>query len=598
MKYTGSQIILEVLKSEKVDTVFGYPGGAVLPLYDKLYHEKDIQHILVRHEQGGTHGAEGYAKSTGKVGVVISTSGPGATNTVTGIADAYLDSTPLVVITGQVARPLIGTDGFQETDIVGITSPITKSNSQIRNIEDIYKTLRNAFHIARSGRPGPVLVDIPKDIQAGSMEFNIKDLEEEYRKEYPDDIIEIPSLSSDDLATIKGIVKDLSLAKKPYIYTGGGLQNQQASKLLREFLKIAKIPHTSSFMGLGVVENSNEYHLGFLGMHGTYEANMALYECDYLLCMGARLSDRTTGRVNNFAKNAKFAHIDIDENMIDKIKQSDVSVVSDSAVALKEIIREWQEQTQSQSQSPSYKDWWQQIAKWKEKNSYAYKKTANNHALKPQEVLERLAEHTKDIKTHITTEVGQHQMFVGQFFPLNEPRSLITSGGLGTMGFGVPSSLGVAVANPDSTVLSIAGDGSFMMNLQELATIQSYNLNVKTIIFNNATLGMVHQWQDIIYEERFSSSEFSEHTNVHPDFIKLGESFHMPSSRVTHIGELDEHLKKMLDHKGGYLLEILIDPDEHVMPMLPPGASINEMILRELDCQSDSTTTEHSQEKK
>lgn len=567
-KLSGAQIIVEAFKNEGVDTIFGYPGGAILPFYDALFLQEDIQHILTRHEQGAAHAAEGYARSTGKVGVITVTSGPGATNAITGLTDAYLDSIPLVCISGQVATPVIGTDGFQEADITGLTRSCTKYNYLVKDVADLGYIIHEAFHVARSGRPGPVLIDIPKDVQNNHAVYDGKiDID---RRSYQ---IKEERLNIDH-EQIKKAVDLLETAKKPIFYTGGGVINsgKQASELLTKLVRKTGYPITSTLMGLGAYPSSDEQFVGMLGMHGTYEANMAMYESDVMINIGARFDDRVTGRVSGFSPNSKKIHIDIDDCSINKIIHVDVPIVADASTAIEALIAEW-DKRQLPNRKEHVATWWKQINEWQDIDSLAYEK--NEDIIKPGFALELLSKMTKDQKPFISTDVGQHQMWAAQYIGFDQPNKWLTSGGLGTMGYGVPAALGAQMANPNDLVMCISGDASFMMNMQELATIKQYNLPVKIIVLNNRYMGMVRQWQELVYEKRESQS----YMESLPDFVKLADSFGIKGMQCNDPKELAAKFQEMLDHDGPVLFECGIEKSENVFPMIPAGAAHNEILL-------------------
>ncbi|MEZ0344920.1 MAG: biosynthetic-type acetolactate synthase large subunit [Caldimicrobium sp.] len=561
---TGARMVVEALKREGVEIVFGYPGGAIIDVYDELYKTTEIHHVLVRHEQGAAHAADGYARSTGKVGVAIATSGPGATNTVTGIATAYMDSIPIVVITGQVPTKLIGNDAFQEVDITGITRPITKHNFLVKRIEDLPRILKAAFYIARTGRPGPVLIDLPKDVQQAKGEFN-----------YPEEI-HLRSYNPTYEPHIKQIEKAyllLEKAERPVFLVGGGVISSGAASEVRELAERLNLPVTMTLMGLGGFPGDHDQSLGMLGMHGTYYANMAVANCDVLLAVGARFDDRVTGKVDAFAPHAKIIHIDIDPSSIQKNVKVDVPIVADCKRALTrllEVIKEvgkpkkyWKER---------FKDWWEQIEIWRRRYPLTYKEDPNY--IKPQFVIEKLYELTKG-EAIICTEVGQNQMWTAQYYKFKYPRTLISSGGLGTMGFGFPASIGAQMGNPGKLVIDIAGDGSIQMNIQELATAMDQKLPIKIIILNNGYLGMVRQWQELFYGKRYSAVKFA----TIPDFVKIAEAYGAVGMRITKPQEVEPTLKKILSMDKLVILDVIIAPEEGVFPMVPAGKATTEMIL-------------------
>jgi acetolactate synthase-1/2/3 large subunit len=567
-KFSGAEIIVKAFLNEGADTIFGYPGGAILPFYDALFVQKKLRHILTRHEQAAAHAAEGYARSTGKVGVLTVTSGPGATNAITGLTDAYLDSIPLVCISGQVATSLIGTDGFQEADITGLTRSCTKHNYLVKDVNDLGYVIHEAFHIARSGRPGPVLIDIPKDVQnnhgiyEGKIEINRKSYQlKKQRLEIHHD-------------SIKAAVDLLEKSERPIFYTGGGVVNsgEKASQLLKKLVHETGYPITNTLMGLGAFPATDPHFIGMLGMHGTYEANMAMYECDLMINIGARFDDRVTGKVSGFSPNSKKIHIDIDDCSIDKIIRVDVPIVGDAEAVLELILEEWHNR-KLQNRHKEIASWWTKIKKWQAIDSLSYEKS--DKVIKPAYALQRLNSLTKDQAPFISTDVGQHQMWAAQYLQFNQPKKWLTSGGLGTMGYGVPAAVGAQIANPDFLVMCISGDASFMMNLQELATIKQYNLPVKIIILNNRYMGMVRQWQELIYEKRESQS----YMESLPDFVKLAESFGIKGIRCENPQEIDFKILEMINHKGPVLFDCVIEKSENVFPMIPAGAAHNEILL-------------------
>ena len=566
--FTGAEIVIKCLLSQGVDTVFGYPGGAVLPIYDEIFKEKQIKHILVRHEQAAVHAAEGYARSTGKTGVVLVTSGPGATNAVTGMTDALMDSIPLVVLTGQVPTFMIGNDAFQEADTVGITRPCTKHNWLVRDTNKLAETIHKAFHVAANGRPGPVLVDIPKDVQFADGIFKEpKEIKNTYhvRRVRPDN------------ASIEEVSQAIRNAKKPMIYSGGGVINsgKKASNLLRMLVSKTNFPITSTLMGLGSYPASGENWLGMLGMHGTYEANMAMHDCDVLICIGARFDDRITGRTDAFSPNSYKIHIDIDPSSINKNIQVDVPLVSDIEIALKEIINTW-EKGGSETQKTSIKKWWSKISEWKNVKCLAYKQAGE--FIKPQYAIDRLEKITSKMDRYITTEVGQHQMWAAQYMKFEEPNRWMTSGGLGTMGYGFPSSIGVQIAYPKSLVINVAGEASWLMNMQELGTAVQYGLPVKQFILNNERLGMVRQWQELLHGERYSHS-WSESL---PDFEKLADAYGIKGITCSNPKHLDDSIEEMVNHPGPVIFNCVVEKHENCFPMIPSGKAHNEMILGEI----------------
>ena len=566
LQMNGAEAVIKALVENGVEVIFGYPGGAVLPLYDALFKNKKIKHILVRHEQAAVHAAEGYARSTGKVGCVLVTSGPGATNAITGLTDALMDSVPLVCLTGQVPTHLIGTDAFQEADTTGISRPCTKHNYLVKNAELLCDIVHEAFAIASSGRPGPVLIDLPKDIQLTDVIYKKKSTKINKIRNNYETII--------DKNTISIVANLLVKAKKPIIYGGGGVVNAgpEASSLLSELVDLLNAPITLTLMGLGAVSSENKNFLGMLGMHGTYEANMAMHNCDVMLNIGARFDDRVTGRLNAFSPNSKKIHVDIDKSSINKVVSVDYGIVGDArkvlSLLIKEIIKIKDETTNS-----LINDWWTTINEWRNKKSLHFNQTSK--IIKPQQAIKSLYEKTKNMDPFITTEVGQHQMWAAQYFGFSKPNHWMTSGGLGTMGYGLPSSVGVQVAHPNSLVIDISGDASFLMNMQELSTIVQYKLPVKIFILNNQWMGMVRQWQELNHGTRYSES----YTESLPDLIMLAKSFGIKGIRVNEIDELDHSLDEIINTDGPVIADIRIEKEENCFPMIPSGAAHNEMIL-------------------
>jgi len=575
---TGAEMVIAALADQGVEHIFGYPGGAVLPIYDALFQQKKVQHVLVRHEQGAVHAAEGYARSTGKVGAVLVTSGPGATNAVTGLTDALCDSIPIVAITGQVPTHLIGNDAFQECDTVGITRPCTKYNYLVKSIADLPHVLHEAFHIASSGRPGPVVVDIPKDIQfAKGVYFKPTEFHHRgYR----------PKLKG-DADKIMRAVEMMAAAKRPLFYTGGGVINsgRRACDLLRELVKLTGFPITSTLMGLGAFPAADPQWLGMLGMHGTWEANWSMHDCDLMIAVGARFDDRITGRLDAFSPRSKKIHIDIDPSSINKNVKVDLPIVGDCAHVLGDTLRVWRD-AGAKPDKNALDAWWAQIGKWRAKNSLAYRNS--NEIIKPQYAIQRLYELTKDRDTYITTEVGQHQMWAAQFYQFQEPTRWMTSGGLGTMGYGLPASVGVQLAHPDSLVIDIAGEASVLMTMQEMSTAVQYDLPIKIFIINNQYMGMVRQWQELLHGGRYSHS----YTEALPDFVKMAEAYHAHGIRCTHPGELDDKIREMIEVDKPVIFDCVVDPAENCFPMIPSGRAHNEMLLGDATTRVEDAVTE------
>ena len=575
---TGAEMVIAALADQGVEHIFGYPGGAVLPIYDALFQQKKVQHVLVRHEQGAVHAAEGYARSTGKVGAVLVTSGPGATNAVTGLTDALCDSIPIVAITGQVPTHLIGNDAFQECDTVGITRPCTKYNYLVKSVADLPHVLHEAFHIASSGRPGPVVVDIPKDIQFAKGAY-FKPTEFHHRGYRPK--------IKGDADKIVRAVEMMATAKRPLFYTGGGVINsgRRACDLLREFVKLTGFPITSTLMGLGAFPAADPQWLGMLGMHGTWEANWSMHDCDLMIAVGARFDDRITGRLDAFSPGSKKIHIDIDPSSINKNVKVDLPIVGDCAHVLGDMLRVWRD-AGAKPDKNALDAWWAQIGKWRAKNSLAYRNS--NEIIKPQYAIQRLYELTKDRDTYITTEVGQHQMLAAQFYQFQEPTRWMTSGGLGTMGYGLPASVGVQLAHPDSLVIDIAGEASVLMTMQEMSTAVQYDLPIKIFIINNQYMGMVRQWQELLHGGRYSHS----YTEALPDFVKMAEAYHAHGIRCTHPGELDDKIREMIEVDKPVIFDCVVDPAENCFPMIPSGRAHNEMLLGDATTRVEDAVTE------
>jgi len=564
---SGAEVLLRTLTEQGVEVIFGYPGGAVLPIYDALFQQNSIRHILVRHEQAAVHAAEGYARSTGRVGVVLVTSGPGATNAVTGLVDALMDSIPIICLTGQVPTHLIGNDAFQEADTTGITRPATKHNYLVKRSEDLAGVVHDAFYVARSGRPGPVVIDLPKDILIKPAPYSPAPTTP-HRSYRP--------VTQPDPARILEAVQMLKRSARPVVYSGGGVINSgpEAARLLTEFVRMTGFPCTNTLMGLGAFPSSDPQFIGMLGMHGTYEANLVMHGCDVMLNMGARFDDRITGRLDAFSRGSKKIHADIDPSSINKNVKVDVPIVGDAGNILAEMIACWK-----QDDTPVNKEaqtaWWRQIDEWRKKDCLAY--VQEGKIIKPQHAVKRLFEITQELgrETFISTEVGQHQMWAAQYFGFDKPNRWMTSGGLGTMGYGLPAAMGVQIAHPDALCIDIAGEASILMNIQEMGTLAQYRLPVKVFILNNEYMGMVRQWQELLHGSRYSES----YSAALPDFVKLAESFHAKGLRATEADQLDDVIREMIAHPGPVIADICVDQKENVFPMIPSGAAHNEMIL-------------------
>ncbi|MFU8881002.1 MAG: acetolactate synthase 3 large subunit [Rhodobacterales bacterium] len=564
---TGARMVVQALKDQGVDVVFGYPGGAVLPIYDEIFQQNEIQHILVRHEQGAVHAAEGYARATGKPGVVLVTSGPGATNAVTGLTDALMDSIPIVVLTGQVPTFMIGNDAFQEADTVGITRPCTKHNWLVKDTEKLSTVLHEAFHVALTGRPGPVLVDIPKDVQFASGTYHAPQKGGTRRYQ--------PQVKG-DLESITELVVALETAKRPIFYTGGGVINSgpAASQLLRELVEATGFPITSTLMGLGAYPASGQHWLGMLGMHGLYEANMAMHGCDLMINIGARFDDRITGRVDAFSPNSRKAHIDIDPSSINKVIRADIPIVGDVAHVLEDMLKIWKARGRKTNKEGLAK-WWAQIEEWRKVDCLKFEQKGK--VIKPQHALKRLEELTKGHDRYICTEVGQHQMWAAQYLNFEGPNRWMTSGGLGTMGYGFPASIGVQMAHPEALVINVAGEASWLMNMQEMGTAMQFNLPVKQFILNNERLGMVRQWQELLHGERYSQSW----SQSLPDFVKLAEAFGAKGILCSDPADLDDAIMEMVNYDGPVIFDCLVEKHENCFPMIPSGEPHNKMLLGE-----------------
>ena len=574
----GAEMVIKALLDQGVDVVFGYPGGAVLPIYDALFKQNHLRHILVRHEQAAVHAAEGYARSTGKVGVVLVTSGPGATNAVTGLTDALMDSVPVVCLTGQVPTHLIGNDAFQEADTTGITRPCTKHNYLVKDVNDLSRMMHEAFYVARTGRPGPVVVDLPKDILFASGTYtpptSVK--HKTYRPQ-----------TMPDAAKVAAAVELIANAKRPVFYGGGGLVNsgERACALFQELVRLTGYPVTLTLMGLGAYPASDRQFLGMLGMHGTYEANLAMHGCDVMVNVGARFDDRVTGRLNAFSPGSRKIHIDIDPSSVNKNVRVDLPLIGDAAEALAEIIKVWKAK-RAKPDAKALGAWWKQIEAWRQRDCLRYQKS--DRIIKPQYALERLYALTRGRDLYVTTEVGQHQMWAAQFMKFETPRHWMTSGGLGTMGYGLPAAMGVQVAHPQALVIDVAGEASILMNIQEMSTVMQYRLPVKVFILNNQYMGMVRQWQELLHGGRYSES----YTASLPDFVKLAEAFGAVGLRASRPDEVDRVIREMLEVDKPVIVDVVVDQTENCFPMIPSGAAHNEMLLGPQDKQSEGPVSE------
>jgi len=568
--YSGAEIVFKCLEDQKVEFIFGYPGGAVLPIYDELKNHKSVKHILARHEQGAGHAAEGYARSSGKPGVLLVTSGPGATNAVTALTDAYMDSVPLVCISGQVPTHLIGTDAFQECDTTGITRPCTKHNWLIKDVNELANVIHKAFEIATTGRPGPVLIDIPKDIQFNKGTYKFKNKKSSQK-------LNGSGRNKINPKDIDRFIEMIKKSSKPIFYTGGGVINSgpKASELLRELVSLTGFPITSTLQGLGSYPGDDPQFLGMLGMHGTYEANNAMHDCDLMINIGARFDDRITGKLDEFSPQSKKIHVDIDPSSVGKNVGVDLAIISDVTELLNKLINIFKEKNKNFINSNKQKTskWWTQIDKWREKKSLNFINSSTT--IKPQYAVQRLYELTKDQDTFITTEVGQHQMWAAQHYKFNKPNRWMTSGGLGTMGYGLPAAIGVQVAHPKKLVVDIAGEASILMNMQEMSTAVQYRLPVKIFILNNEYMGMVRQWQELLHDKNYSES----YTEALPDFVKLAEAYGAVGIRAKTPNELDEKIKEMINSDKPVIFDCVVDKQENCYPMIPSGKAHNQMLL-------------------
>ena len=577
--YSGAEIVFKCLEDQGVEFIFGYPGGAVLPIYDELKNHESIKHILVRHEQGAGHAAEGYARSSNKPGVVLVTSGPGATNAVTALTDAYMDSVPLVCITGQVPTHLIGTDAFQECDTTGITRPCTKHNWLVKDIKNLSKTIHKAFEVATTGRPGPVLVDIPKDVQFQKTN---------YLKFKKKNKLNSESYNQFSQKNIDDLIKLMNKASKPIFYTGGGVINSgpKASELLRELVNVTGFPITSTLLGLGAYPGYDNYFLGMLGMHGSYEANNAMHDCDLMINIGARFDDRITGKIDEFSPKSKKVHIDIDPSSINKNVKVDLPIVGDVAKVIGSTIKTIKKVKPNFAKSNKQKisKWWEKIQKWRSINSFDF--VNSTELIKPQYAVQRLYELTKNKDTYITTEVGQHQMWAAQHYKFDKPNHWMTSGGLGTMGYGLPAAVGVQVAHPNKLVIDIAGEASVLMTMQEMSTAVQHSLPIKIFILNNAYMGMVRQWQELLHDKNYSES----YTAALPDFVKLAEAYGCVGIRATKPDELDDKIIEMINTERPVIFDCVVDKEENCFPMIPSGKPHNQMLLGPKDQKENKIT--------